>query len=272
MIDEPVISTQAEAPSAAPVAAPAQTAPVQAATEAPAPAAVDVAAPVPGPTHPSEIPTLLEDVGVSTEALAQPAVNPLATEPVNPAPEAKADAKLEAPAPPASIEYKFEMPEGIQESPEEMAQFTGYLNEARAAPEIGQKMLNLHAASMQKYAEGLLARQIETFNKTRENWRKESMADEQIGGSGHDTAMKAIRRARDLLVSDAPQGSKQHAADRARFDEVLRVTGVGDHPAFLRMLHNMSRYIEAPAPPPPNPKPPPGLGAKPNQGLAGIYK
>lgn len=260
----------------APISPAAEPSPVAAAEPAPAsvaphPAPEPVASPE--PHHPAEVPTLLEGfVKPGTEPPAKPAV--AAVDAIKPVEETKPPVvePVVEPVVAATIEYKFEMPEVIKDSPKEMAEFTGFLNEAKATPEIGQKMLNLHAAAMQKYADGILSRQISSFNSTRSDWAKQVMADEQIGGAGHNTAMGAIARMRDLLVSDSSPGSEQYAADMAAFNEMARVTGVGDHPVFLKMLHRNARYMDAPAPPPPNPKPPPGLGGKPSQGLAGIYK
>ena len=88
------------------------------------------------------------------------------------------------------------------------------------------------------------------------------MADPILGGSGHQTAMGAIARMRDRFVAEA---------DRPAFETFLRVTGAGDHPQFLKLLHNVSRAYDEPALPPPNPKPTPTNGQPPKKGMSSLY-
>ena len=49
------------------------------------------------------------------------------------------------------------------------------------------------------------------------------------------------------------------------------MTGAGDHPLFLKLLHRAARYVDEPGLPPPSPKPPPGNGRAPSGGLRSIY-
>ena len=64
-----------------------------------------------------------------------------------------------------------------------------------------------------------------------------------------------------------------HPSDMPAFNEFLRTTGAGDHPMFLKLLHNASRYLDEGAAPANAGAPPPDAGKKPGrQGLRGIYK
>ena len=84
------------------------------------------------------------------------------------------------------------------------------------------------------------------------------LADDEIGGPGHQTAMAAIARVRDYGVPEK---------DRQSFDQMLRVTGAGDHPAFLRMMHNLARWVDEPQAmeAPTDIKPPKDIGKDPNR-------
>jgi hypothetical protein len=129
----------------------------------------------------------------------------------------------------------------LQANDEKIGTFNTLLNEAGLSAELGKKvgqdLLNLHAEGMQAYADHVAKEQHRVFNDTRDGWKKDVMADEQLGGSGYQTTMGAIARVRDLAVGEK---------DRPAFEQFLRITGAGDHPAFLRMMHNLSRVLDEP--------------------------
>jgi hypothetical protein len=182
------------------------------------------------PLH-TETPTLLEEAGKKEE------VKPAETKP-----EEKVEAKPEEKdLLSQQITYTdFELPEGFKLEGEQLNQFKEVLNKHHLSQEGGQELLNLHTSLFQKYSENTLAEQHRVFGEMRKSWQAAVMADEQLGGSGHQTTMRAIARMRDLFVPEK---------DRASFDEFLRITGAGDHPAFLRLLHNAARRFDEPAPP-----------------------
>lgn len=154
----------------------------------------------------------------------------------------------------APIAYEFKLPEQLKDDSDRMAAYTGVLAEARVPPEAGQKLLDMHATAMQDYATKVANDQMKVWNDTRADWRKQVLADQQLGGAGHQTAMGAIARMRDLFVGEK---------ERPAFDEFLRITGAGDHPAFLKLLHSAARHFDEPGMPPQNPKPPQDNGRGP---------
>ena len=138
------------------------------------------------------------------------------------------------------------------------------LDSFRADPKAGvQSLIDLHAKEIRDYASATLQRQYDTFNQTRKDWQKQIMADPQVGGSGYETAMKAVARMRDKFVPDK---------DRKAFNDFLKITGAGDHPMFVRLLHNVARAFDEPKPPAVNPKPPPNNGRPPKRGLRQMYR
>lgn len=274
MADDPV-----QPVAVAPVETPVAPAVVEAAPVAPVetPAApVVVAAPVEAPKgepHPSEVPSLLEEAAKKPEE-AKPAAEAKPAEPAKPGEEkpaeaakpADAKAAEAAPAPPEKIEWKFELPETIKADEPTMARFTGALDglmkpETRA--ESAQSLLNQHNEAMIAYDKQLREGQIKAFNDTRAEWRKQVMADAQIGGAGHQTAMGAIARMRDMAISDARPGTPQYEADAKEFNDFLRITGAGDHPAYLKQLHRFARFFDEPSVPAPGAQPTKTNGARP---------
>lgn len=155
----------------------------------------------------------------------------------------------------------FKMPEGVEPDKDAIALYTDALGKHRLTQEVGQELLDLHTVSLQKYAGFVEAEQHRIFGETRSNWVTQVKADEQLGGAGHQTAMAAIARMRDKLVP----------ADRKdAFNDFLRITGAGDHPEFLRILHNASRWLDEPTPLPAS-KPSPNNGQPPRRGMSAVY-
>ena len=147
----------------------------------------------------------------------------------------------------APIEYKYTLPDTIKMDDALKGRVHTALDEFRADPALGaQKLIDLHAETMQQYAEQTRRDQFDVFNKTKSAWETQVMADGEIGGAGHNTAMTAIARARDATVSSAKQGTPRYAAEMKEFNEFLAVTGAGSHRAFNRLMHNVARYVDEP--------------------------
>ena len=169
-----------------------------------------------------------------------------------------------APALPEPIVYEYTLPEGFKVDEAQKLQLNAALDSFRVDPKAGvQSLMNLHAKTMQDFASATLQRQYDVFNQTRKDWQKQIMADPQLGGSGYETAMKAVARMRDRFIPEA---------DRKAFNDFLKITGAGDHPMFVRLLHNVARAFDEPKPPAANPKPPPNNGKPPRRGLRDIYR
>jgi hypothetical protein len=275
MTDNPIAPDPNPATAGAPAAA-ADTSPVPAplteqvvasaaavpAAETAAPAAAEVpAAPAADPAKAaepsvSETPSLLESLTTDKKPVdptQAPAVDPAAKPGEQPNPEAPAV---------APTYQAFEMPEGLVANSEKMEAYTGVLGKYGISQEAGQELVNLHADAMKAYAEQTLRDQHKTFNETRQKWANEVRADPELGGSGHQTAMTAIARMRDLLVSEK---------DMPAFNEFLRITGAGDHPQFLKLLHKVAGYFDEPPLPPPNPRPPKDIGKAPSTRMRDLY-
>jgi hypothetical protein len=234
------------------------------------------------PVSAHDTPTLLEEHDAAKTAAAKAAevakeaakaAEAKPAEPAKPAEEKPAEAKPDAPksdpstdakptpepaTPEAStpldkgsgaqpVEYKYTLPETITMDDALKADVHAAFDAFRANPAEGaQKLLDMHAAQMQRYADSVLERQHAVFADARKGWRTEWKADPEIGGAGYDTSMTAIARARDVLVSSAKPGTKQYESDLQAFNDFMRITGVGDHPVFGRLLHNAARYTDEP--------------------------
>jgi hypothetical protein len=184
-------------------------------------------------------------------------------------PEAKdgaEPAKDAAAAEPAKLEpvaYEYTVPETLALDEATKTELHGALDGFRQDPAKGaQGLVDLANKSIQAAVDRVRTDQHKAFNDTRSSWQKDVLADEEIGGAGHQTSMRAIARMRDLFVPEK---------ERAAFDQFLRVTGAGDHPQFLKLLHQAARYIDEPSLPPAGAKPPPNNGKAPGRRRDTIY-
>lgn len=249
------VSSPEPAPPAAPavtvVPEPVAAAPVAATVPEPAPVVLPVADPLPAaaPEPPPEAaavpepkPTLLQTL----EEKPKPADKP---------PEAT---PLPEGAEVAPVVYQpFSFPEGIKADDSVLGELSNLFGSAKVPQDVAQKIIDTGTKAMGDYAAHIAAEQHRIFNETRAGWVKEVMSDAVLGGVGHQTAMGAVARMRDLLVP--PE-------DRAAWDQMLTYTGAGDHPALIRMLHHAAQIFDEPAPLGTTPRPTGTDGGKPPRG------
>jgi hypothetical protein len=275
-----------QTPAAAAAAGTETAAPIVA--ETPAATPETVAAPEPN-AH--ETPTLLEEI--SAEPETKPEGKPVeakpegekpeekpAEKPVEAKPEAKPEEKKPEQTPEAKpdaaaepIKYEFKFPETLKPEAKAISDLSDVFNEGKVAPEVAQKIIDIGSKALTDYAENLRREQMKVFADTRADWRKEVMASEDLGGAGHETAMGAVARMRDLLASDHRPGTQEYESDMKELNDFMRYTGAGDNPVFLRLLHRAARFFDEPSLPPPGGNPPPSNGQRPGRrSLKDIYR
>jgi len=229
------LSSAAAAPASPEPAAPvAETAPAPVEAAAPAETLLEGAPEAAAVAEPAAEPA------AEPEAPAEPEAAPIAEPAAEPAPEAAAPEAEKPPAEAAAPVYEdFTLPEGFQAAPEQIAEFTGLLTEAKLDQETGQKFMDLHAKSLQAAVEQMSQRQVDTFEQTRSGWRTD--ADTRFGNR------------RDTIINDAKFAITQLVPDAKAQKElwgVLGFTGAGDHPALISAFAAAApRLRERPAPP-----------------------
>lgn len=237
-----------------------------------APSLLDEAAAKPA-TEPSKPADAAPDPGAAKPADAQPPATPApAAADGQPQDQVQPGADGEPAAPPAPIEYAFTMDgEGGERVPLDLAQvdaermgaFTGLLNEARVAPDVAQKFVDMHLQEMRRVADHIATHQWEVFREQQRQAREEVMADPVLGGSRHDTAMKTIMSAIDrwsMRPTDQQRSAEAIQAERQQLMDDFRATGIANRRSLLSLLHYFGDAFvkEAqprPAPPPRTPAP-----------------
>lgn len=198
----------------------------------------------------SDEPSLLEEIGKDGKPLDAKVADPKAAElkpaelkdgekPAEPKPEDKPVVVAVQAEP---IAYTaFELPADIKLDDAKLGAATTILGKYQVPQEAAQELVAMHVENMQAYHAHLTSEQHRVFGETRREWRKQILADGELGGAGHQTAMAGVARMRDLFV---PEG------DRQAFNDFLRITGAGDHPQFHKLLHRIAQRFDEPTPSP----------------------
>lgn len=249
---EPVVAPVVPVQDAAPIA-PVESVIAPAAPVEPVQAAVVEAAPVvapaetPAPEAHKEPTTLL-----STEpkpVVPEPA--PVEVTPVEPKNEG---GQSDEPAPPPKYE-PFVLPENIKLGDTELGEFTNILAglelEGKAdhavTQQTGQKLVNFHVNEVKKAVEAVHQHNIESWEKTRNEWKESFLKDPEIGGNRFQTTVDAA-----LTFIRTHGGTPEQQTE---FKQIMESSGLGNHPAMIRMLANAQlamdegRVISASAPP-----------------------
>ncbi len=141
-------------------------------------------------------------------------------------------------APKVAPVYSYEFPEGLKVDAEALKPVNETFAKHGVTPDAAKELMGMHVAEMTKYAEQVVQesgeQQRRVWAETRGQWRDEIQSDEQLGGAGYQTTLRQAAEVRDRLVP----------ADRmAAFNRMMLVTGVGDHPEFVRFLKAAHRYV-----------------------------
>lgn len=144
-----------------------------------------------------------------------------------PAPEPKSEPKAPAGAP--ETYAAFTLPEGYKLDDSVLSTATPIFKELGLTQEQAQKLVEFHVGQMKEASEGPL-NLVQTL---RSQWQGELKADTEIGSKlpqvkvEIDRALATIGDAK--LVND--------------FKAAMNLTGVGDHPAFAKLLYKLAQKI-----------------------------
>lgn len=237
-VNAPAAQPVATAPgSAAPSATPAPTAtsaPAVAPVEAPkveasAPAVVAAEAPKADAPKPADTSLL------GAELKAEPAKEPAKTETqpvVEGEKKAEGSQSEQAPLP----TYEFTLPEGISLDKEKLGTFQKELGDFQlkskadqaAMQEFGQKLVDRYVAETNETIQRLNEHYTNAFEKQKSDWKTSFESDPEIGGAKKEATLKSA-----LEFIQTHGGTKEQQAE---FRTLMNQTGMGNHPAMIRMF------------------------------------
>ena len=124
--------------------------------------------------------------------------------------------------------YEFTAPEGVELDKELMSEAEPMFKELGLNNEQAQKIVDLQVKHFQK----LNAESEKAFEKTMSDWVSEVKADSEIGGDNFDKSVKLANSAISKLDTSG------------KFVEMLRNTGLGNHPEMVRVLSKVGQSMQ----------------------------
>ena len=143
-------------------------------------------------------------------------------------PEAPSQAPIDAeakPAEPNTGEYQLTMPEGVTVDPELLTAATPVLRGLGLSDEQASKLVPLAQQVQDRFVSGMEAHHAET----RANWMRDAKADSTLGGANWNESVRVAQSA--LTIGGAGPGSEVR--------KLLDESGLGNHPAFIRLFRNI---------------------------------
>lgn len=155
-------------------------------------------------------------------------------------PETKAEeVKVELPA------YEpFTLPENVSLDKEPLDAFTKILGEIETGKldhvgmqGAGQKLIDLAAKSTIESINRLNDHYVGIHEKQKSDWFEAFKKDPEMGGEKLNETVGMLRESVDTYGGDKNQISE--------FRQLMKETGVGNHPAVTRLLYNMQKKIDS---------------------------
>lgn len=249
-------ATVATAPIATPAAEPvAPSATVE--TPTPTPESPPVTNPVLAETPPVVAPSTTAEPSAAAAELAptvigaEPkpadAVKPVETptpEGEKPTEPKKDEASQSAEPAPLPIYEPWTLPDGIKLDDTQAGEFNKLLGEFQASTKaetaavqkFGQELVSRHVAEVKESIERTHKTYQAAWLKQAEDWKQAFISDPEIGGNRQETTVAA---ANEFIVTHG--GTPAHQTE---FRALMQQTGLGNHPAMIRILANAKNSPE----------------------------
>lgn len=245
--------TAVEAPIAAPVVESPTVAPVVAPTEVP----IQTDTPIPETTETpvTEAPKAPETV--LGEALTNESTSEVTTQDGESNKEATTSEEGETssevapdeggqsddPAPPPKYD-PFTLPEDIKLDESRIVEFTNLLSELEtsgkasheAVQAFGQKAVEFHINEVKNAVENLTSLYQTAWDKQKTDWKDSFLKDPEIGGNRFQTTVDSA-----LAFIKTHGGTPEQQEE---FRGLMETSGLGNHPAMIRMLANAGRAMQ----------------------------
>lgn len=209
-------------------------------------------APVQPEVKPSEP---VPEVKPETAPEIKPEISPEVKPEAKPA-EGEKPSEVKAEEKPAELpKFDWKLPEGVTADQERIGEFNKELGEflvtnkldSKLGQEFGQKLLNRHISEIQSVAEKVAQAYNKVWTDQTKKWYDDFVKDPEIGGNRRDTTTDAAKQ---FMRSHGGTQEQQES-----LKNVLRVTGLGNHPDLIRLLANANikkgepKPLKAEAPP-----------------------
>lgn len=127
----------------------------------------------------------------------------------------------------------FTLPEGMEPvQGETMDKFKAFAKEKNLSQKDAQALVDMQTGLMQQVAKDSLAAWNKDFQTMRAGWLTKAKADPEIGGTKYDET-----------VADSKAFIKAFNPSK-EFQQMLIMTGVGDHPEFMRLTAKAGKALK----------------------------
>lgn len=138
--------------------------------------------------------------------------------------------------PGAPDEYgEFTVPEGFEFDEAQLGQLHSMFKRMNLSQEDAQKMVDDHIRAVNDRNEAYQAERKQAFVDMTTEWLNSAKADKEIGGDAFDESVSSA-----LLVIDK--------VGTPEFKQLLRETGIGNHPELIRVLSRVGRLMKEDSP------------------------
>ena len=150
--------------------------------------------------------------------------------------------QTENPAPPPSYD-PWTLPEGVTLEAERAGKFTEILSELETGGKVphelvqqfGQKAVDFHVAEVNRAVEGINKAYQDAFEKQKNDWKETVTKDPDLGGNRLDATIESA-----LSFIRTHGGTPEQQTE---FRNLMETTGLGNHPAVIRMFANAGRAM-----------------------------
>lgn len=166
-------------------------------------------------------------------------------------PDTKADSKAEVKAETTKVELPtyepFKLPENVSLDKEPLDAFSKILGEIeigkldhKGIQEAGQKLIDLAAKNTVDSINRLNDYYVGIHETQKKDWFEASKKDPELGNGDDKIFAEIANNLRSSIDTYAGTAEQQR-----EFRTLMKDTGVGNHPALLRMLNNMQKKIDS---------------------------
>lgn len=238
---DPVVETPVQATPVvadpAPVVAPivVETPPVVAPVETPA----IVETPK---VEPAKVETLLADALDKNPVEVKPADGEVKVPPVE-GDQSKTESNQSDEPAPLPVYDTFTVPEGVTLDDERVKKFTEILGDLETkskaehalVQEFGQKAVDFHVSEVKKAVDDVNTYIKTAWERQKTEWKDSFLSDPDIGGNRFQTTVDS---ARTFIRTHGGNADQQ-----AEFRNLMETSGLGNHPAMIRLLANAGRAM-----------------------------
>jgi hypothetical protein len=126
----------------------------------------------------------------------------------------------------AAGQYEFEVDDDEPITDDNLEEIAAYAKEHEMSQEDAQKLVDMQSQALQGFQKKLTA----DFEKTRDDWKVQSKADQEIGGEQFGENMELAKRVIDKFGSE-------------EFKTAVNDTGFGNHPELLRVFTRIGKAM-----------------------------